>query len=68
MPHRIGFTSQGVVVAENSRRGSRSGAITGRTQVQNGATGLWTKRNSTSGRFTEIKKTSGKFKGVRRET
>jgi len=45
----------------------RIGAITGRSEARNPATGLWTKRDATTGRFIDVKKAGGSFKGVRRE-
>ena len=47
--------------------GGRYGAVSGRSQVQNPKTGLWTKRNASTGRFLATKKSGGPFKGVRRE-
>jgi len=48
--------------------GSRKGAITERSQVQNPKTGLWTKRDADSGKFMDVKTSSPKpFKGVRKE-
>jgi len=55
-------------VAKNGAKGGgRTGAVTGRTQARNPATGLWTKRASNTGRFTEVKKDGQPFKGVRKE-
>ena len=55
-------------MAKNGAKGSgRVGAVTGRSQVKNPRTGLWTKRDASKGRFVETKKTGGTFKGVRRE-
>lgn len=55
-------------MAKNGAKGAgRVGAVTGRSQVQNPRTGLWTKRDSSKGRFVLTKKTGGSFKGVRRE-
>jgi hypothetical protein len=54
-------------MAKNTGRGSRIGAVAGRSQTQNPSTGLWSKRNATSGRFIEVKKSGGAFKGIRRE-
>jgi len=48
--------------------GSRKGAVTGRSQVQNPRTGLWTKRDTETGRFLDVKTSSPEpFKGVRKE-
>lgn len=55
-------------MAKNGAKGGgRIGAVSGRSQIQNPKTGLWTKRDSASGRFLATKKTGGPFKGVRRE-
>ncbi len=55
-------------MAKNGAKGSgRLGAISGRSQVQNPKSGLWTKRDTSTGRFLATKKTGGPFKGVRRE-
>lgn len=54
-------------MARNTGRGTRIGAVTGRTQSTNPRTGLSTKRDTTSGRFIEVKKSGGSFKGVQKE-
>lgn len=54
-------------MARNTGRGTRQGAVKGRSQSQNPKTGLWVKRDTDTGRFTETKKTGGAFKGVRKE-
>lgn len=54
-------------MAKNTGEGSRSGAVSGRSQVKNSKTRLWVKRNTSSGRFVETKKSGGAFKGVRKE-
>ena len=53
-------------MAKNTGRGSRSGAVTNRTQTRT-STGTWVKRDATTGRFVQVKKTGGAFKGVRKE-
>ncbi len=56
-------------MAKNGAKGKgRVGAVTGRSQVKNTRTGLWTKRDTSSGRFIATKQSGGSFKGVRRET
>lgn len=55
-------------MAKNTGRGTRLGAVTGRTQSTNPKTGLSAKRDTTSGRFVEVKRTGGSFKGVRKES
>lgn len=54
-------------MAKNTGRGSRAGAVTGRTQVRNDRNGMWTKRDSSTGRFLKAKASGGSFKGVRKE-
>lgn len=57
-------------MAKNSPSGdnSRKGAVTGRSQVQNPKTGLWTKRDTETGRFMDVKTSSNDpFKGVTKE-
>ncbi len=54
-------------MARNTGRGTRIGAVTGRTQTTNPRTGPATKRDTTSGLFIEVKKTGGAFKGVQKE-
>lgn len=53
-------------MAKNTGRGSRVGAVSGRSQVKT-ASGVWVKRSATTGRFIEAKKSGGSFKGVRKE-
>lgn len=55
-------------MAKNTGRGTRLGAVTGRSQSTNPRTGLSTKRDTTSGRFVEMKRAGGTFKGVRKQT
>lgn len=47
--------------------GRRKGAVSGRSQVRNPRTGLWTKRDAASGQFKAVKKSGGAFRGVRWE-
>jgi hypothetical protein len=55
-------------MAKNMGSGKgRIGAVGGRSQKRNPATGLWTKRDTATGRFVDVKKSGGSFKGVRRE-
>jgi len=55
-------------MAKNTGRGTRAGAVTGRTQMKSGANGLWIERDTTSGKFVHVKKSGGAFRGVRKET
>jgi hypothetical protein len=52
-------------MAKNTGRGSRAGAVSGRSQVKTG--GVWIKRDSGSGQFIQAKQSGGAFKGVRKE-
>lgn len=54
-------------MAKNSGKGSRVGAVRGRSQVQNTRTGVWTKRDDGTGKFMSGKSDGTKYKGVRRE-
>ena len=47
--------------------GGRRGAVTGRSQFKNPATGSYTKRDTKTGRFMDNKADNRPFKGVRRE-
>ena len=47
--------------------GRRKGAVSGRSQVLNPVTGVWTKRDAETGRFMDGKKDGEPFKGVRKE-
>ena len=55
-------------MAKNTGSGSRSGAVTGRTQVKNPVTGDFVKRDESSGpgkgKFLDVKQDGTKFKGV----
>jgi len=55
------------VVATNTGRDFRIGAVRGRSQVFNPATKTWTKRDGQTGRFTDGKADEKPFKGVRKE-
>jgi hypothetical protein len=55
------------VVAKNTGRGFRRGAVRGRSQSHNPLTGIWTKRSRATGQFTAGKAGGGRFKGIRRE-
>ena len=54
-------------MAKNTGRGSRRGAVTGRSQVRNPASDRWVKRNTATGRFMDGKADAKPFKGVTRE-
>jgi hypothetical protein len=59
-------------MAKNTGKGSRKGAVKGRTQVKNPRTKHFTKRNEQSGskkrgKFTDVKEDRKPFKGVARE-
>ncbi len=54
-------------MAKNTGRGTRAGAVTGRTQMKSGANGLWIERDTTSGKFVHVEKSGGAFRGVRKE-
>ena len=59
-------------MAKNTGQGSRTGSVTGRTQVKNPQTGDWVKRDeaegsSHKGEFVDVKKDGEPFKGVAKE-
>ncbi len=59
-------------MAKDTGKGSRKGAVTGRTQVKNPKTGDYTKRNETKdspkkGEFMDNKQGGKPFKGVAKE-
>jgi hypothetical protein len=57
-------------MAKNTGRGSRTGSVKERTQVQNPVTGDFVKRDDSEdgkGRFMDVKQDGGKFKGVATE-
>ena len=56
-------------MAKNTGSGSRKGAVSGRTQVQNPVTGDYVKRDETEGsdgkgQFMDVKQDGSKFKGI----
>lgn len=53
-------------MAKNTGNHFRRGAVTGRTQFQQG-NGDWQKRNEGNGQFMERKSSPGPFKGVAKE-
>lgn len=55
-------------MAKNTGKGYRQGAVRGRSQVKNPATGTYVKRNTSDGRFMDGKADGAPFKGVRRES
>jgi hypothetical protein len=55
------------LMAVNTGKGSRVGAVSGRSQVYNPSTGHYIKRDAGSGRFLEVKSDGKPFKGVRKE-
>lgn len=54
-------------MAVNTGKNSRKGAVTGRTQVYNPATGHYIKRDTATGKFLDVKSDGTAFKGVRKE-
>lgn len=54
-------------MARNTGKDSRKGAVSGRTQVFNPATGHYVKRDSATGRFMDVKSDGTPFKGVTKE-
>ena len=58
-------------MAKNTGSGSRTGAVTGRTQVKNPKTGDYVKRNDSDGphkgEFMDVKQDGKPFKGVAKE-
>lgn len=53
-------------MAKNTGRGTRTGAVSGRSQVRT-STGVWIKRDTSTGQFMKAKSSGGSFKGVRKE-
>ena len=56
-------------MAKNTGSGSRTGSVSGRTQVQNPKTGDFVKRDESGtatgkGKFMDVKQDGTKFKGV----
>lgn len=56
----------GALVATNTGKGSRIGAVRGRSQTK-APNGNAVKRDTQTGRFVDQKKTPGPYKGVRKE-
>ncbi|HEX3363965.1 hypothetical protein [Phenylobacterium sp.] len=54
-------------MAKNTNDNYRKGSVSGRSQVQNPKTGLYTKRNDGDGKFMAVKTSGGIFKGVAKE-
>lgn len=55
-------------MAVNGARGhGRVGAVTGRTQTKDPATGMWTRRDTSTSNFASVKARGGDFKGVVRK-
>ncbi|MFC3297879.1 hypothetical protein [Clavibacter michiganensis] len=54
-------------MATNTGRGSRVGAVKGRSQFVNPTNGTHVKRDTTTGRIMDVKSDSAPFKGVRKE-
>jgi hypothetical protein len=59
-------------MAKNTGSGSRTGSVTGRTQVKNPVTGDYVKRDESEGsgskgQFLDVKQDGTKFKGVATE-
>ena len=60
-------------MAKNTGSGSRTGSVSGRTQVKNSTTGDYVKRDEDGtgpgkGKFMDVKNDGTKFKGVAVET
>lgn len=54
-------------MAKNTGKGYRKGSVKDETQIQNPATGDWTKRSRDDGEFKDVKKDGEPFKGVAKE-
>jgi hypothetical protein len=54
-------------MASNTGKGSRVGAVRGRSQVHNPKTDSYVKRDTGNGQFIDGKADSKPFKGVRKE-
>lgn len=54
-------------MASNTGKGSRKGAVRGRSQVLNPKTKTYVKRDSATGQFMDNKSDSKPFKGIRKE-
>ena len=59
-----GTAERGSVMARNTGKGYRKGAVRGRFQILNPATGLYTVF-ATTGRILRNKKSAGRAKGIR---
>lgn len=55
-------------MATNSGKNSRQGAVKGRSQVFNPATGNYVKRDTNTGRFIDVKSDGKPFRGVVKES
>jgi predicted acyltransferase (DUF342 family) len=55
-------------MATNSGKNSRKGAVKGRSQVFNSATGNYVKRDTVTGRFIDVKSDGKPFKGITKES
>ena len=56
------FTKSDTVMARNTGTGARKGAVSGRSQVYNPATGNYIKRDTETGRFLDVKSDGKPFK------
>ena len=70
--NRRGLRVRKPSMAKNTGKGSRKGAVKGRTQVKNPRTKDYTKRNESSGsskrgKFMDVKEDRKPFKGVAKE-
>lgn len=54
-------------MATNTGKGSRQGAVRGRSQILNPKTNTFVKRDTSTGKFMDGKADSAPFKGVRTE-
>lgn len=54
-------------MAKNTGKDHRIGSVKNETQVENPATGDWTKRSHEDGKFVDVKKDGKPFKGVAKE-
>lgn len=54
-------------MATNTGKGSRQGAVRGRSQVLNPKTNAFVKRDAKTGRFMDGKSDGAPFEGVRKE-
>ena len=56
------------IMATNSGKDSRKGAVKNRSQVFNPTTGNYIKRDTQTGKFIDVKSDGKPFKGVRKES